>query len=99
MEFQILQQLLFEHPHAPPLIVELRGIIQRFLQVRAVNRFWQKVRRSAPDRFQRRIQRVIPGHQQYMHAGIALQRLAQEFVAVHCRHVHVDQREPASPPA
>jgi len=53
VKFQVPEQLLFEHAHAPPLIVKLRRIVQRFLQVRAVNRLGQKICRAPPDRFQR----------------------------------------------
>ncbi len=98
VEFQILQQLFLEHTHAPALIVQLRDIVQRLLQVRPVYGFWQKVCCSATDGFQRGIQRVIAGHQKNVYARVALQGLAQKLVSIHPWHVHIHKRETAAAP-
>ncbi len=97
VEFQILQQLLLEGPHATPLVVQRGDIVQCFLQARAVDRLRQEVHGSPADGIQRRIQGVIPLHQNNVYSGIGAQRSVQELVPVHLRHAHVHQRQPAAP--
>jgi hypothetical protein len=95
MKFQVLQQLLLERSHATPLVVQRCDVIQRPLQPHPVDWFGQKVGRAAADRLQRGIQRVISGHQNGVHPGIAPRGTVQELVSVHPRHVHVHQYQPA----
>ena len=95
MKFQVLKQLLFERPHAPPLVVQRSNVIQRPLQPRAVDRLRHEIRRSPPDRFQRRFQCVIPGHENNVRSGVTTRYSIQELVSVHSRHVHIDQHQAA----
>src|SRR5580700_1539097 len=97
VELKILQQLLLERFHAPPLIVKRGDIVQGLFQMCAVDRFWQEIRRSSADCFERRFQRVFSRHQNHVHAGITAQRPVQELVPIHLRHTHGHQHEPAPP--
>jgi len=44
VEFQILEQLLFELTHPPPLVVQSRDVVECAFQTHAVNGLGQKIR-------------------------------------------------------
>jgi hypothetical protein len=48
----------------------------------AFDGFREKIGGAAADRFQRRLQRVLPGHHDHLHARIGADYPVEKFVAV-----------------